>query len=262
MRFPRGGALKGPASRMRDTRNMEPILEWELVNDVPILIGSAPSAPGVKVAFTCRLGGVSEAPFDSLNLSPFVGDDDDRVAKNRATALAAGGFRVGSSAFVKQVHGTDILSSNGAGGLLGEADGVLASRGGSTASVVAADCVPVLIAGEEEVVAVHAGWRGLAAGTVDRAVARVAPVRAAWVGPSIRSCCYEVGEEVLAAFGRAGLPTGRGRVDTGDAAASILARAGISSVVVATECTHCDERFFSHRRDGPTGRQGGFIAWT
>jgi copper oxidase (laccase) domain-containing protein len=126
---------------------------------------------------------------------------------------------------------------------------------------MSADCVPVLLAGTEEVIAVHAGWRGLVGGVIDRALERLGPARAAWIGPCIKGCCYEVGTDVIDAFRSAELPTGEGRVDPADAAAAILERADVKDVEVATECTSCDDRFFSHRRDGVTGRQGGFIAW-
>ena len=83
---------------------------------------------------------------------------------------------------------------------------------------------------------------------------------AAWVGPSIHSCCYEVGPEVIEAFGARGLPIAdASHVDPGATAAHILKRAGVKQVEASTECTSCDARYFSYRRDGVTGRQGGFV---
>ena len=237
-------------------------LGWTESDGVPLLLGAAPSVPEVKAAFTCREGGSSESPFDTLNLSSFVGDEPKRVADNRDRALDAGGFRPGSIALVRQMHGDQILESDGTSGVLGEGDGVVSGKGGMTACVLAADCVPILVAGHNEVVAVHAGWRGLVGGVLERALERVAPVRAAWVGPSIRDCCYRVRVDVLDAFARADLPTGEGRVDPGAAAATILERHGVGDFAAASECTSCDGRFFSHRWDGVTGRQGGFVAWT
>ncbi|MGH2753329.1 MAG: polyphenol oxidase family protein, partial [Actinomycetota bacterium] len=236
-------------------------LSWTESDGVPFIMGAAPAVPEVRVAFTCREGGCSEPPFDTFNLSSFVGDGPGRVADNRERALAVTGFRPGSIALVRQVHGDQILEAGDVSGVLGEGDGVVSAGGGMTACVLGADCVPVLVAGDGEVVAVHAGWRGLVSGVLERALERVAPVRAAWVGPSIRACCYEVGDEVLGAFARADLPTGDGRVDPGAAAATILDRFGVENFAGASECTSCDRRFFSHRRDGVTGRQGGFVAW-
>jgi YfiH family protein len=241
---------------------MTPKLEWQVPNNVPMLIGTSDAEPGITAAFTCRVGGVSAPPYDTLNLSSFVGDDDRSVAANRDRVLTEAGFRPGSLAVVRQVHGDRLLESDGRSGVLGEGDGVVSRREGSTACVMSADCVPVLLAGTGEVIAVHAGWRGLVAGVIDRAVERAGRVHAAWIGPSIRDCCYEVGPDVTDAFAAAGLPAGDGRVDPGEAAAAILERAGVENVVAAVECTSCDDRFFSHRRDGTTGRQGGFIAWS
>ena len=241
---------------------MSVTLEWQEPNGVPVLTGESDAAPGVRAAFTCRLGGVSEAPYDSLNLSSFVGDADDRVSANRERALVAAGLNGTSIALVKQVHGDRIIEAEGRSGVLGEGDGVAAKRGGGAACVMSADCVPVLLAGSDQVIAVHAGWRGLVGGVLDRALERLGPVSAAWIGPSIKGCCYEVGSDVIDAFEEAGLPTLSGSVDPGAAAARILTRAGVDGFALATECTSCDPRFFSHRRDGITGRQGGLIAWT
>ena len=252
----------GPASRMGQTVRMTAALEWQQPDGIPMLIGTAAGAPGVRVAFTCRLGGVSEAPYDTLNLSSFVGDEDTCVAANRARALEKAGLGTTSVALVRQVHGDRILEAGEGSGVLGEGDGVVSTKGRAAACVMSADCVPVLLAGADEVVAVHAGWRGLVGGAIDRALERVGPVRSGWIGPSIRDCCYEVGAEVIDRFSSAGLPVGVGRVDPGAAAATILARAGVEDFVSAVECTACDDRFFSHRRDGITGRQGGLIAWT
>jgi polyphenol oxidase len=246
---------------MRETVAMSVALEWQEPIGVPVLIGRADDVPGVRAAFTCRLGGVSEAPYDSLNLSSFVGDDDDRVAVNRERALGAAAMGGRPIALVKQVHGDRIIEAGGRSGVLGEGDGVAATRGGGAACVMSADCVPVLLAGRDEVIAVHAGWRGLVGGVIDRALERMGSVSAAWIGPSIKGCCYEVGSDVIDAFDAAGLPTLSGSVDPGAAAARILTRAGVDEFALAMECTSCDPRFFSHRRDGITGRQGGLIAW-
>jgi purine-nucleoside/S-methyl-5'-thioadenosine phosphorylase / adenosine deaminase len=107
---------------------------------------------------------------------------------------------------------------------------------------------------------VHAGWRGLVAGAIEAGVAAVGPVTRAWVGPSIHACCYEVSTEVLDAFAAAGLPrAGDDRVDPGRAATFALRRAGVHAIAATDECTSCDRRYFSYRRDGLTGRQGSFV---
>ena len=222
---------------------------------------------GVRVAFSKRVGGVSEAPFDSLNMSPFLADNPEAVKRNHDRFGAA--FAVGSLKFVKQVHGSAVLDAGfadpvaGEACVLGEGDALVAERGEAGAIVVlAADCVPVLLAGADRIAAVHAGWKGLVGGVIERAVEAVGDVRAAWVGPSIHGCCYEVGDEVLDAFKAAELPLSDDtHVDPGRAAAVILRRAGVSEVSASVDCTHCDQTFYSYRRDGETGRQAGTIAW-
>lgn len=236
--------------------------------EVPLLVDDdAPSLRGVKVAFGGRRGGVSEAPFDSLNMSPFVGDNAGDVLRNHERFSAA--LSVGSLKFVKQVHGGEVLDASfadpvaGEPCVLGEGDALVAERGEAGAVVVlTADCVPILLAGEDRIAAVHAGWRGLVAGVIERAADAVGEVKAAWVGPSIRGCCYEVGPEVLDAFRSRELPlTDETHVDPGRAAAIISRRAGAEMVIASSECTHCDDTFYSYRRDGTTGRQAAAIAW-
>jgi polyphenol oxidase len=126
--------------------------------------------------------------------------------------------------------------------------------------ILTADCAPVIVQGDEGIAVAHAGWRGVVAGAVDRGIEVVGRARAAWIGPAIHSCCYQVGPEVIAAFEARGLPVeGPDRVDPARAAAHVLARSGVESVV-SDHCTHHFDRYFSYRRDGVTGRQGAF-AW-
>lgn len=215
------------------------------------------------VGFTDRNGGVSDAPFNTLNVSRSVGDTT-QAAENRRRVAAALDFAVDELAGLRQMHGADVLEAGpGRSGVRGEGDGLVARAPGVVLSVLSADCVPVLLEGERGVAALHAGWRGLVAGVLERGVAAIAPVRAAWIGPAIEACCYEVGGEVTDAFEAAGLPVaGERRVDPPAAARAILARAGVDNIAVAGECTACRANYFSYRRDGATGRQGGFIAMT
>ena len=216
---------------------------------------------GVLVAFSDRNGGVSDAPFDTLNVSRSVGDPD-QATTNRERVAAALGFDVGSLAQVWQVHGAEVLeAAPGCSGLQGKADGLVARDRGVVCGVLAADCVPVLLEGPSGVAALHAGWRGLVAGVLERGVETVGPVAAAWIGPSIHACCYEVGDEVIGAFKRAGLPVaGPRRVDPSLAALAALQRAGVTNIARSGECTSCGSNYFSYRRDGETGRQGAFVS--
>jgi YfiH family protein len=217
-------------------------------------------ARGILVAFGDRTGGVSDPPFDTLNVSRSVGDPE-QAATNRKLVAASLGFDVGSLAQVRQVHGADVLEAPpGCSGVQGEGDGLVARGAGVVCGVLTADCVPVLLEGRAGVAGLHAGWRGLVAGVLQRGVESVGPVIAAWVGPSIHACCYEVGGDVIDAFRRAGLPVaGPRRVDPSDAARAVLQRAGVTNIARSDECTYCKQNYFSYRRDGETGRQGSFV---
>jgi copper oxidase (laccase) domain-containing protein len=131
--------------------------------------------------------------------------------------------------------------------------------------ILTADCAPVMVAGDGKAAVLHGGWRGLAAGVVESGVEAIGGASAAWIGPCIKACCYEVGAEVIAAFDDAGLPVDsrngdKGRIDIAEAARAALAKAGVTSVVDSGQCTHSNNNFFSYRRDGVTGRQGAFLS--
>jgi polyphenol oxidase len=248
---------------------MERTLVAAQSNGVTLLTDpSAVEEFGVVVAFSDRRGGISEPPFDSLNLSTRQPDPAD-VRINRKRFAHAAGLNPDALVLGNQVHGTNVVEvtgpefSTGGGIGAGQAcDALITRQRGVAVGVLTADCVPILIAGSEAVAAVHAGWRGLSAGVIETALESLGGAVAAWIGPAIRSGCYEVGGEVVSAFLDAGLPvTDSSHVDPPVAAAAALRRAGVSKVVDSGRCTACDERYYSYRRDGLTGRQGGFIAF-
>jgi YfiH family protein len=240
----------------------ESSLQWTARAPLEVLTDPGAEREGLVVAFTDRRGGVSAAPWNWLNLSGRVGDEPADVQTNHGRTATALGVGPSSLRFADQVHGSRVLSCDGTDGpVVGEGDALVARLPGTTLSILTADCVPVLLRGERGIAAAHAGWRGLAAGVIEAAMAEVGPIDAAWVGPSIRACCYEVGREVIESFEAAGLPIeDDSHVDPNDAAAAILERGAARRVATASGCTSCDDRFFSHRRDGTTGRQGAFIA--
>jgi hypothetical protein len=240
---------------------------------------------GVVAAFSGRAGGSSEAPYATLNLGLRVGDDLRRVLANRRRVATVLGLAGRPWALARQVHSATVLRVEpgrlGQGPPearppLGEGDGLVTIDPGVLLAVLTADCAPVLLAdpAARVVGAVHAGWRGLAAGVVEAGVAAMAglgadPARCVGlVGPAVGGCCYEVGPEVRDAVGArlpAALATtrdGRPALDPAAGAAQALRRAGVGQVRVAGECTFdLEERFFSHRRDhGRSGRQAGLIA--
>jgi purine-nucleoside/S-methyl-5'-thioadenosine phosphorylase / adenosine deaminase len=218
-----------------------------------------------RVAFATRLGGVSEPPFDSLNLGLLTDDDPAAVTENRARLAGVLGFAPGEIAFARQVHGAE-LETHAAppirGDELPEVDGQVLTTPEIAALVFVADCLPVALSGPGGVAMLHCGWRGLAAGIVARGAAAVEATDAA-IGPGIGGCCYEVGDEVLGAFAGLGEGIATGRMlDLPEVARRLLAEAGVEQIQSAGLCTSCEaELFFSHRRDaGRTGRQAG-IAW-
>jgi polyphenol oxidase len=216
----------------------------------------------VLVAFTDRRGGVSKPPYDTLNLALRGGDDPENVTENRRRAAAAADFEPRDLALARQVHGGHVITVGAHGGMVGQADGLVAEAGtaeGLVLGILSADCAAVALAGAGGVALVHAGWRGLVEGIVATGVAALGSVWGAWVGPAIKGCCYEVGPEVIEAFGSAGLPVAdEHHIDIEVAATHAARRAGAENVETVGECTCCDERYFSYRRDGLTGRQGAF----
>jgi YfiH family protein len=226
---------------------------------VGFLVDDGARDAGVFVAFGNRRGGVSRPPFEGLNLALRVGDDRVAVIENRRRAASAAGFDGSSLALARQVHGTDVVAvSPGQTGLVGIADVLVSRSPGPVLGVLTADCAPIVIAGAGGVAVVHGGWRGLVAGAVEAGLEQVGPVWAAWIGPCIHECCYEVGPEVIEAFSERDLPTGEGRVDPARAAEHIIRRSGVTAIAVADQCTHCATGYFSFRRDAVTGRQGTF----
>ncbi|HET7843712.1 MAG TPA: peptidoglycan editing factor PgeF [Xanthomonadales bacterium] len=221
----------------------------------------------VRALVTTRvLPGASVAPYDAFNLGDHVGDDPAAVAANR-TMLEREFALPAAPRWLAQVHGTVVLEP-GAATARAEADGAIARAPGEVCVVLTADCLPILLARTDgtAVAAVHAGWRGLARGIVERAVARLGRDLVAWIGPAICARCYEVDAPVRESFYGddhehfAATRPGHWQFDLTATAAARLARAGVASVVASGICTACDARFYSHRRDGRTGRFAT-LAW-
>jgi hypothetical protein len=247
------------------------------VNALPLLRPAWPAPPGVGAAMSLRGGGVSAAPWASLNLGAAVGDDPAAVAENRARYAAALGAR---PVWLRQVHGAAVRRCSAAdlGREPAAADAAWTTEDGIACTVQVADCLPVLFAVRDgcAVAAAHAGWRGLAGGVLEATLEALrAGMGAAagdvvvWLGPCIGPRRFEVGPEVLEAFGqRPGAadparfsprPRADGSpgwlADLQQLARERLQRAGVCAVSSAAACTaEDDSRFFSFRRDGVTGR--------
>jgi YfiH family protein len=225
--------------------------------------------PGARALFTTRRGGVSSGPYASLNLGISTDDDPAAVRANRERVAEAIGRPL---AGLRQVHGASVVRTGAPrGGAPPEADGQLATQPGVAPMVLVADCLPIVVALPGAVTVLHAGWRGLAGGIVSTGLAALTAA-AGWpageavaaIGPGAGGCCYEVGEEVHAAFAAHAPGVHRGRnLDLKAIARAELQAAGVGAVHDIGLCTLCAPPglLFSHRRaGGVTGRQAG-IAW-
>ncbi len=234
-----------------------------------------PLPQGVKVLITTRRGGISLGPYASLNLGMQVGDDPAAVAENRRRVREQ---LPGDPLWMNQVHGTRVV-------VIGEdvqravpptADAATTRLLARPCAVMVADCLPILLCDESGscVAAVHAGWRGLAAGVIEHTLAamQVPPGQVmACFGPAIGPLAFEVGQDVVDAFAKAGLESkraftasadqdGKFLADIYELARQRLSAAGVGQVFGGGVCTlSTPARFFSYRRDGVTGRMAAFI---
>ena len=219
----------------------------------------------VRALCTTRRGGASKGRYAECNLGLRVGDDPDRVARNRRAVVAATGQQ--GIQWLDQVHGTDVVRVDAVGPAV-TADGAWTDRPGVALAVAVADCVPAVVGDAAGTVAavVHCGWRGAVGGIVEAAVGAL-PVGAdtlhVWLGPAVSGRCYEVRRDVYQAAG--GGPTfqptraGAWRFDLPEYVARRFEALGAREVVRSGLCTHSDDRFFSHRRDGVTGRSAAVV---
>jgi YfiH family protein len=208
---------------------------------------------GGRALFTERADG---------NMSDLVGDDAEQAEHARERLRA----RIGLERLARgrQVHGSVVRQVGAAEASAQEADGQATALARVGATVLAADCMPVALACDGAVAMVHAGWRGLAAGVLEQGVLALEELAGrgptvAIVGPCAGVCCYEVGAEVHAAFGAH--RSVAGNIDLRAIAHERLLAAHVAEVRDVSACTICDQRFFSHRREGArAGRQAG-VAW-
>jgi YfiH family protein len=246
----------------------------------PTLKPDLPDWPGARLYCSTRHGGVSDPPYDSLNLGDHVGDEPVKVAENRRRLSQDWG---GHPVFMQQVHGTEVVCIDDvATGFVPTADACWSRQTAKTCTIMVADCLPVLfyLPQARVVAAAHAGWRGLAGGVLENTlntlagIADLAGVKV-WLGPCIGPGVFEVGEEVRAAFLALGLelapgftPTanpGKYLADLAWLARQRLQQQGVTHIVgndsSARWCTYSNpDLYFSHRRDGRSGRFAAGIA--
>jgi len=232
---------------------------------------SAPLA--VRTAVTLR-GTVSGSahPFGAFNLGAHCGDDASSVEANRSALVRMLGLP-STPCWLRQVHGTQVASFDMCSSVAMEADAAITRTPGVVLAVLTADCLPILVCADDgrEVAAIHAGWRGLAAGVIEATILKMRAPRAhliAWLGPAIGPASYEVGAEVRDAFlahdaaaANAFAPTRPGHwlCDLYALARQRLAALGIARVHGGGFDTFADARFYSHRRDKQTGRFASLI---
>lgn len=228
-------------------------------------------APGnVAAVVTTRHGGVSRAPYATMNLGARVGDEEQAVAANRQLLVDISHTQ---PVWLKQVHGTHVVEA-GVDMIYAEADACVSRVPGLAPVVQIADCLPVLLADRAGTVvaAAHAGWRGLSAGVLEATVATMdvaAGELVAWLGPAIGPQAFEVGDEVRAAFcardaqaASSFVPGGQGKwfADLYALARRRLERVGVAKVFGGGYCTYTErERFYSFRRDRTTGRMAAAV---
>lgn len=229
-----------------------------------------PAPDGVRALTTLRSGGVSRQGYAGLNLAQHVGDDPAAVRENRDRLLRAAGVPV-EPCWLEQVHGAGVIDADDwQPGV--RADAAFARYPDVVCAVLTADCLPVLLCARDgsAVAAIHAGWRGLAAGVIEATASEIGDGGLiAWLGPAIGPQAFEVGDEVRQTFVAADAgaaaafhpsPAGRWLADIYLLARRRLQAVGVTEVYGGGECTYTDAaRFYSYRRDGQTGRMASLI---
>jgi YfiH family protein len=226
---------------------------------------------GIHAFCTTRSGGVSEAPFDSFNLSSHVGDDAHRVAENRGL-LRRHKSLPGEPCWINQTHGNRVVTLENEDNR--DADAAVTRNVDTVAVIMTADCLPILLCNREgtEVAAIHAGWRGLQAGVIQSTLAEMKSPTAtlmAWIGPGISQACFEVGDEVHEAFlgSTAGAIScfsehgpGHWLCDLAGLAELILSQQAVAEIHRDRHCSYRDQDlFYSYRRQAVTGRMASLI---
>ncbi|MBW3697036.1 peptidoglycan editing factor PgeF [Vibrio sp. T187] len=225
----------------------------------------------VKAFASTRQGGYSSRQYQGLNLGAHVGDELSLVERNRQW-LAEQASMPTPPIWLNQTHSTAIATCKTPTSEILDADGVFTTVSGVVCSAMTADCLPVLLTNTQgtQVAAVHAGWRGLAGGIVENAVAKFDGEVLAWLGPAIGPAAFEVGVDVLDAFVtfdsnaiqafEKKQEQGKWLANMSQLATQRLQKVGVTQVFDSNLCTFAEpDNFYSYRRDGVTGRQASFI---
>lgn len=221
-------------------------------------------APGINIAVTTNQATQAKGQF-GFNLATHVEDDLSEVQHNRKI-LSEYLKPLPEPIWLEQYHGDQILSFEQSPNTVPRADGSFTQRFNLPLAILTADCLPVVLWSQEGIAVVHAGWRGLANGILGNALARFSEPVTAWLGPAISACHYEV-DEAVAEYFRASPAlkptpnkTGHYQFALNQEATRQLQAGGVQRVMDLAICTGCDDRFYSHRMNGPTGRFAT-LAW-
>lgn len=246
------------------------------MTETPMVIQADWNVPeNVVAVVTTRSGGISQAPFAGFNLANHVGDDFSAVSQNRALIAKYLDPNLHFQ-WLQQQHGIAVVDATNCEHLP-RADGLIARRVGVACCVLTADCLPIFFASKQgdEVAIVHAGWRGLVAGIIEKTIEKLNTKRGqltVWLGPAIGPCHFEIGAKVKDAFlhGATSIcaedcftPVAREEkymANLYSIAKHILIANGVMDICGGNHCTYCsDDLYYSYRRDGNTGRMASII---
>ena len=232
-----------------------------------------PAPSKIKSYTSTRLGGFSRAPYDSFNLANHVGDELFNVRQNRQ--LLKSQLHIPSDpCWLNQVHSTKVIQIEQPLREAVEADASFTRKLSIVCAVLTADCLPLLVCDKKgtTIASIHAGWRGLAGGVIDKTIAALdlpSSQLLVWLGPAISQSCFEVGNEVKEKFDRLDYNTdkafcqkadGKWLLDIYQIARANLNDLGIENIYGGDQCTFRQgDKFFSYRRDGITGRMASII---
>ena len=229
-----------------------------------------PAPANIHALTTLRTGGISTAEFSSLNPASHVHDKAEHVAANRQRIKAMLSLPA-DPVYLEQTHSVDIVCAEQVNGIV-KADASYTTKDNIVCAVLTADCLPILLSDQQgtTIAAIHAGWRGLLNGIIENSLSKMpnSPV-IAWLGPAIGAECFEVGEEVYQAFYQQSAEfstafkaqaTGKYLADIYQIARILLNNAGVTLIYGGNFCTVTEQqRFYSYRRDGQTGRMLSLI---
>ncbi|MFA0443013.1 multi-copper polyphenol oxidoreductase [Vibrio sp. 10N.286.49.C2] len=236
-----------------------------------LLVPTWVTNPNISSVTSTREQGVSQAPYDGLNIGTHVGDSADNVALNRQI-LKEKAAMPSSPIWLNQTHSTNVAIITDITDQIVDADAAYTQHANIVLSAMTADCLPILIASKDgqEIAAIHAGWRGLADGIVENTLNCFSGELQAWIGPAIGYDAFEIGGEVKAIFCgkdsrleqafKAKPSSDKWLADLAFIAQLKLEQSGVTDITQSALCTYSDpQRFFSYRRDGQTGRMASFI---